>query len=68
MANCIEADNEINLIDKRLKQIDQELDNLGESTAETLNKILIRMSSLENKLLKIHCPRCHPKFDEDGIL
>lgn len=66
--NCIEADNEINLIDKRLKQIDKELDNLGESTAETLNKILIRMNSLENKLLKIHCPRCHPKLDEDGIL
>lgn len=67
--NCIEADNEINLVSKRLEEIDKEIDNLGESVAETLNKILIRINSLENKSnQKIYCPRCHPMFDEDGIL
>jgi hypothetical protein len=54
--NCIEADNEIDL-----SLINERMNNDYNLLIQLIDKFI-----LDNT--KYSCPRCHPTFDEDGIL
>ncbi len=57
--NCIEADNEIHLVPERLHILEEKVLKL-----ENFFFIQPGEYSINTK----SCPRCHPTFDEDGIL
>ena len=73
--NCIEADNEIHLIPDRLFILEEKVLRLEERIS-LFRKILEKkvenlqdyMNAMEKDINNIYCERCHPKFDEDGIL
>ena len=69
--NCIEADNKINM-----KSVDLDI---VKKCRELIFSFMIsngfqdeeeaqKLEDAINLLDKMYCPRCHPTFDEDGIL
>jgi len=63
MANCIEADNEIKNESDRLNVMF--LIRLLEKKIEEIHD---RIFNMEQDINNIYCEKCHPKFDDNGIL
>jgi hypothetical protein len=72
--NCIEADNEINLTSNRIDALDLKLKILNERLSVIFDLIesrgdgLISYLNFRLKDIEKSLEKCHPKFDEDGIL
>lgn len=74
--NCIEADNEINLTPSRLDVLEEKVKTLEvicQRNNDTLLLLLdkfkqvIKKEILEEKN-KHSCEKCHPTFDDNGIM
>jgi hypothetical protein len=74
--NCIEADNKITLNSSRLDVLREKvafLEQLCQRNNDTLILLLDKFrqvikKEISEELHKNSCPRCHPKFDDNGIL
>lgn len=76
MANCIEADNVINEKPSRLDVLEEKvsfLEIICQRNNDTLIILLDKFrqvikKEISEELYKNSCEKCHPKFEEDGIL
>jgi peptidoglycan hydrolase CwlO-like protein len=72
--NCIEADNEINLKPSRIDELEERINSL-QKTISLLHEIMETKYDLLDKYVRFmfkypknSCDKCHPTFEEDGIL